>query len=107
MPVGQLTLSVDSAPMTAAAAEARALLDQSPPWLRWLAVQAFENFEYTIDLVHVDGMHISATGARELRTVAQPADKLVLWLAALRAGNGQSSGIVGGEFDAHGGSYGK
>jgi hypothetical protein len=98
-----IELSVNSAPMTAAMAELQALLAQSPPWLRWLAVEAFENLHHSVELVCVDQEGGGTSRADQLRVVAQPAEKLLVLMSALRAGNGQAGAFVETEF--HGGAY--
>lgn len=101
-PVVQVNLVADTQPMMEAIAELKALIAQSPPWLQWLAVEAFKSFQHSIDLVAVDREHGPAVNASQLRVVAQPADKMLLLLAALRAGNGQGGGGVDFEIESHG-----
>lgn len=97
-------LSADPAPALEAMEELKALLEASPPWLRWLAVELLEHFDYSVDLVRVDSECDTTPGTSQLRVAAQPTQKVLLLLAALRAGNGQAYGLVDGEFETHGGS---
>ena len=104
--IGPVTVNIRVAaePMMAAADELKALIAQSPPWLQWLAVEAFQNFEHSVDLVCLDDKAVSTPGTKDLWIGAQPGHKLVLLLAALRAGNGQAGLGVDVEFDSHGGA---
>ncbi len=87
--VAHLRLAVEgAAELAAQMAEAQALIDASPGWLRFLAAQAFEQLDERVQLRTVHLGDASAGGARELRVRAQFADELVRLLAAVRAGNG-------------------
>lgn len=99
-----LSISVDSADCTALLGEIETLLRDSPDWLRWLASEALESFDEHVELLPVDGDLLPAPATGDLRVVAKPAHKLVLLAAALRAGNGQGSGLI--DFPAgHGGPH--
>jgi hypothetical protein len=95
------TLSIDCGQALAAVDELRSLFEQSPQWLQWLASEAFQGFHEGVDLLRVDNKFVPAGSAGDLRVGAQLGDKLVLLLAALRAGNGQAGAWVDREF--HGG----
>lgn len=99
-----LALSVESKDCEALLSELQALLSASPDWLRWLALEALEGLHEHVELLPVDGDSDSAPPAGDLRVLAKPADKLVLLVAALRAGNGH--GCVGVRFPlSHGGPH--
>ena len=105
MSKGPLTLTVDGAAVAATVEEIAQLLKSSPEWLQWLAAQAFEQFQHSSDLVRIDGKCVPTGLAGQFRIGAQPGQKLLLLLAALRAGNGQAGSWVAGEF--HGGTCAK
>lgn len=69
-------------------AEARRLLDTSPPWLQWLAAHAFQRCQESFYLFGINRDCDSATSTSDVRILAQPSDRLRLLVAALRAGNG-------------------
>ena len=79
--------------------ESAALYAQSPDWLRWLYRELLEHLEHGVELVRVDLERQATTPANQIRVLAQPTDKLVLLLAAMRAGNGQGSSGIDFEFE--------
>jgi hypothetical protein len=97
-----MTLHVDASEVVAVVEEMAGLVETSPDWLRWLAAQAFENFQESVDLLRIDEKRRATSAAGDLRICAKPGEKLLLLLTALRAGNGQAGPGVGCEF--HGGA---
>ena len=89
-----LSISIDGAAAVAAAGEAARLLDASPAWLSWLASKAFESLHEPVELVAADLNFDLASAAGDLRARAQLTDEFVLFVAALRAGNGESGAGV-------------
>ena len=101
----RLSISVDSAETVALLDELNALMDQSPDWLRWLAAEVLQHLDEGVHLTAIDGDQSAAPATSDLRVLAKPAHKLVLLVAALRAGNGQGGVLV--DFDVeHGGLLG-
>ena len=92
-------LLCDSTDLEATLKEFLAHLAQSPPWLRWLVVEAFQGLEYSVDLVPAGPEFLPAPAANQVRILAQPTEKLALLFAAMRAGNGQACSSVFGEFE--------
>jgi len=100
-----ISIQVEGSEFQALAGEAAQLLSASPEWLRWLASEAFEGSHELVELLAVDGDNGSALRAGHLWVLAKPTHKLVLLVAALRAGNGDGSAFVDGHFE-HGGPQG-
>lgn len=99
-----LAISVESKGLDALLTELRGLMNESPDWLRWLASEALQGFDESVELLAIDGGHLSAAGASDLRVAAKPTDKLVLLVAALRAGNGKGGALVDFHVE-HGGPH--
>lgn len=97
-----VTLHMETSEFEAICAEGEALLERSPVWLRWLATLAFERLQEPVELLSIDGESSPATRAGDVRVLAKPTQQFVRFVAALRAGNGQPSGLVDGEFEVHG-----
>jgi hypothetical protein len=91
-----LAITVDSAELESLHAEYESLVRSSPPWLQWLAAHALNSLDECIELRPLDDGLVAATGASQFRVTAQVSNAHRLLVAALRAGNGQSS--VGIEF---------
>lgn len=69
-------------------------LQLSPPWLSWLALKAFESLHEPIEIVTSDLDVDSASSTSNLGVRAQFTDEFVLFMTALRAGNGDAGALV-------------
>lgn len=70
------------------------VLQSSPAWLSWLALKAFESLHEPIEIVTSDLDADSTPSASNLGVRAQLTDEFVLFMTALRAGNGDAGALV-------------
>jgi len=81
--------------------EVQAILRRAPPWVLELVALAIEGSQEGLELCAVDQKLCPATGAHELRTVLEPAERLSRLVGALRAFDRERSSVVKSEFHSN------
>lgn len=94
----KLTLD-DASEVLGAVRDAERLMEMSPRWLAWLAAKAFKRLHEPVQLVSSDLDVDPTSGAGDLRIRAQLADEFVLFVTALRAGDGEPGAAVDFELE--------
>ena len=92
-------LTVDAEELRTLLAEMRALTDELTPWMRWLALQAFEHIDHRPNLIFLDRNDASADPTKWCFGRLEPSKDLVLFVTALRACKGDGPSRVEFEGD--------